>query len=175
MNLWLRFLKTIFACFFAPKIAMLGTSQLKFRVWPWDCDLNCHLTNSRYWSMLDLSRLYFMQQIGLLRSMFFTHRCFPVVNAAEISYFRAIPPFAKLTVATRLIHWDEKYVYLEHQFQIKGQLYAIAMVRGLLLHKGRDKVPTKQLLAWAHYTGEKPVITPIAAQWLKLLEAKKPV
>jgi len=57
MNLYLRLLLIII------KIKRLrlciepeGTSRISFRVWPHDCDLNLHLTNSRYLAFMDLAR-----------------------------------------------------------------------------------------------------------------------
>jgi len=42
----------------------LDVFHTRFRVLPWDCDLNLHLTNTRYPAWLDLARTEFFLRLG---------------------------------------------------------------------------------------------------------------
>lgn len=136
MNLYLRLLKLLFSLPFVGRRDALVESRVAFRVWPSDCDLNMHMNNGRYLAFMDLGRLHLAGQTGLLRELL-RYRWRPVMSAADINFIRALRPFQRFEVVTRLLTWDEKYFYVEHRVESGAELYAIAMVRGLFLRSGR--------------------------------------
>ena len=86
MNLYLRLLIIFIASYFKPKIAdILATSVLRLRVWPNDLDLNVHMNNGRYLTIMDLGRLDLVLRTGLLKVMI-RRGCLPVLSAASIRY-----------------------------------------------------------------------------------------
>ncbi|MEW9798660.1 thioesterase family protein [Alteromonas sp. CYL-A6] len=115
----------------APDDAVLSV----FRVWPWECDFNIHLTNSRYCVWLDSARVQYFAEIGAAR-LFLKAGWRSVLASQTMTYIREIPPMKKITVRTSLLHWDKKYLYLEHNFMAADTLHAKAVSRVAVLHRG---------------------------------------
>ena len=171
MNLYFRLIRVLIGSLFASQRQVLDTSMIDYRVWPLDCDINLHLTNSRYFALCDLARTYFMGELGILFKMV-KRNWLPVAQAQEISYFKPVNPFQRFTVTTRLSHWDEKYWYIEHRFLAKDKLCAQVQVRGLFI-QGRNIVPMHDVLALLGDNTESPEKPETVSQWQSLIEAKK--
>ncbi|MDK2777418.1 MAG: thioesterase family protein [Pseudomonadota bacterium] len=107
-----------------------------FRVMPWDCDLNIHLTNTRYPAWLDLARTDFFLRIGAM-GLFVRHGWRSVLASQTLTFIREIPPLARVDIESRVLYWDQKYFYMEHRFLVKGRLHAKALARIAVLKKGR--------------------------------------
>lgn len=173
MNLWLRIIITLIKCFFAKKIDLLAPSQLSFRVIPFDCDINIHLTNSRYFSFMDLGRFYHIAHMKNLLATVFKQRWQPVISDVEVKFIKSVKPFAKITLRTRLLTWDERYIYLEQRFFDSKNLYAIALVKGTFL-QGNQRVSIEKILSVVGQKNLTPPPMPSAIKhWHSLIEAKK--
>ncbi|MEJ2180099.1 MAG: thioesterase family protein [Gammaproteobacteria bacterium] len=144
---------------------------MKYRVWPLDCDFNLHLTNSRYFSLCDVSRFYYMGQVGALFKLL-KRRWFPVAQAQEISYFKPIYPFQQFNVVTRFTHWDEKYWYTEHRFFVEEKLCAVVQVRGVFVHRGKV-LPFHDVLSVVEEEVEAPDKPLMVEYWQRLIESKR--
>ena len=66
----------------------------------------------------------------------------PIVGAVWITYRRSLPLFARFTLETRLVCWDERWFYMEQTFTGEQGLAAIGWVKGALL--GRDGIVDPQ-------------------------------
>jgi acyl-CoA thioesterase FadM len=141
------------------------------RVWPNDCDLNFHMNNGRYLTLMDLGRTHLVAQTGLLRVML-KRRWNPVLAAAEINFIRALPPFARFELVTRVLTWDEKYFYMEQRFERRGVLHAVAFVKGVFL-RGRNRVATAQVVAALDPTLKAPPMPDAVRHWKDMGELKK--
>jgi acyl-CoA thioesterase FadM len=111
-----------------------GVTTTTFRVMPWDCDFNLHLTNTRYPMWLDLCRVQSFFEIGMI-PLVFKQGWRSVIASQTMSFIREIKPFAKVVVEGRVVYWDHKYVYSEHRFLVDGKLHCktlarVAMIRG---------------------------------------------
>jgi acyl-CoA thioesterase FadM len=171
MNLYFRLLLTLLRSLFASKIGLLDVSRLKFRAWPLDCDINLHLTNSRYLALCDLSRTYLLSQTGVL-SKLIKQKWLPIAQAQEISYFKPINPFQRFEILTRLTFWDDKYWYTEHQFMVKEKLCAVLQVRGVCVHR-RAVVPFQKIVGLVDDKAVVPAKPVTVDNWQKLIESKK--
>ncbi len=145
MNLYFRLLLILVKSLAPASKQPLDESRCSFRVWPFDCDINLHLTNARYFALCDLGRIYLMGQTGILFKVL-KHKWLPIVQAQEVRYFKPINPFQRFEVATRITYWDEKYWYSEHKFMVGDKLCAILQVRGVFVH-GRNIIPMAEILA----------------------------
>ncbi|WP_025821460.1 thioesterase family protein [Shewanella marina] len=155
----------------ARHIDFLGTSHIRYRALPSDCDVNFHLTNSRYPAFMDLARTFMLAEMGLLNK-FLKLKWMPIVNAAEFTYIKDIKPFATFDIATKLVGWDEKYFYIEQRFESDKGLHCIVHVRGVFVCK-RKQVPVADLVEQAGYVGEAPSLPPEVLKWKAFLEVKK--
>jgi len=171
VNLYLRVLKLLLLLPFVRRRELLAPACLHLRVWPLDCDLNLHLNNGRYLTFMDLGRLHLMAQNGLLGTIL-RRRWQPVLAAAEISFVRALAPFQRFALSTRLLAWDDKYFYLEQRFLRGETLCAVALVKGLFLERGR-RVGPAEILAALGLDPRSPELPPAVRHWNDLSTLKK--
>ena len=109
-----------------------NSSILTFRVWPNDLDINLHMNNGRYLTIMDLGRADLMIRCGLGK-VILKRRWMPVLGAVTIQYRRSLSPFQGFRLRTRILCWDEKWVFLEHRVKsLDGQVAAVAIAKGLL-------------------------------------------
>jgi acyl-CoA thioesterase FadM len=127
LNLYLRLLHLLVRLITVQRRGVLDDSRVSFRVMPNDCDINLHMNNGRYLSFMDLGRVHLVAQLGLL-AIVVKNRWKPVLAAAEINFIRPLAPLQKFDLVTRVVTWDDKYVYMEQRFEAHGELCAHAFV-----------------------------------------------
>ena len=171
MNLYLRLFYVLWKIWRLPHKGLFDESRVCFRVLPTDCDVNFHMNNGRYLSLMDLGRVHMVAQIGLLR-IIARKRWMPVLAAAEINFIRQLAPFQKFDLVTRLVTWDDKYAYMEQRFESDGTLCAHAFVKGLFLDRGR-RVGNSAVVAELGYTGEAPPFPEELRIWAEMGNVKK--
>lgn len=152
MNLLFRLLCMLFSAPFRKRQEFTETMTVQFRVWPTDLDINFHMTNSKYLSLMDLGRLDLMLGSGMMREVL-KQRWGPVLSVASIRFRRQLNPFQKFSLHTRLIGWDEKWFYMEQRFETDRGVAATALTKGLF-RGANGNVPTASLLALVGYTGD---------------------
>lgn len=164
MNLWLRLALLLLAdTVWRPRLNVLDTSRLPMRVLPSDLDLIGHMTNARFFSVLDLGRLDLLFRSGLL-GLVLRERWAPVVAGCDVRFRRALRPFERFWVESRLAGWDERWLYMEQTIHSRRGIAASAMVRGSIVAHGETLAPAA-VLARAGYTGQTPALPPRFAAW----------
>ncbi|QBF82837.1 thioesterase [Shewanella maritima] len=153
------------------RIGFLDVSRISFRALPLDCDINMHLTNSRYPAFMDLARTHMIAEMGFMKR-FLRLGWLPIVNASEFTFIRDIKPMEKFEIETKIVGWDQKYFYIEHRFVTKRGLHCIVHVRGVFLHKGKQ-VPIAELVREAGFDGEQPQMPAEVVKWKEFLQLKK--
>ena len=172
MNLYLRLLRIIIKVKRLRQcIAPDGTSRLSFRVWPQDCDLNLHLTNSRYLAFMDLARLWMLAEMDILPSVL-KNRWMPVVHSQEITYIKPLKPLQKFEVLSQVAGWGDKYIYIAQDFAAGDTVYAKAMIRGLFVKNGKP-VPVEEVTRAAGNPAPPDHFQERIKAWIRLLEVKK--
>lgn len=137
------------------KIDPLGVSELDFRVWPFDLDLNIHMNNGRYLSIMDLGRMDLLMRLGLIGHIF-KNKWMPILASAKIRYRIPLTPFQKFRLDSRVAWWDDKWFYMEQRFIIadgpkKNAVAAIAFVKGSFYdRKTKATVPTAEIESLMH-------------------------
>jgi len=111
-------------------------SELRLRAMPWDCDLNMHINNAKYLSILDLARGQLFYRRGFLK-LFSSNRWNPVVTSANVVYRRSINLWSKYTVRSRIAYKTDRLLLVEHVFEQGNTLYAHAYIAVALLEKGK--------------------------------------
>lgn len=136
----------------------LAALRYEFRVMPWDCDMNIHLTNGRYPQWLDIARTDYFLRIGS-GPLFVRYGWRSVLASQTLTFIREIKPLARVTVESQVLHWDQKYFYMEHRFLVQGRLHAKALARIAVLKQGRVRTFGRFLGAIARYRGDpEPVV-----------------
>ena len=173
MNLIFRMLRLLLLRKRLSQIEVLELSHTQIRVWPTDCDFNFHLTNSRYPALLDLARTQYLMQINSL-SKFLGGGWKSVLSSQSISFIKEIKPLAKVDITTRVLSWNRKYCYIEHQFLVAGQLHAKALARVAFIKGRRVRAFDKLLIELDEvHVIESPEESAQITAWLQLLESKK--
>jgi acyl-CoA thioesterase FadM len=144
MVLFFRILRIILENILRRRRGVLDESLLRLRVWPTDMDLNFHLNDGRFVSLTGLGRIDLMLGTGLLRRAI-KRGWYPVVGGVTIRYRREIKSFEKFSLRSRLVGWDDKWMYFEHRFEKNGELAAIAYARGVMRTRG-GPVPTRDVI-----------------------------
>jgi acyl-CoA thioesterase FadM len=157
VNLFFRMLRVFVAALLRSRIGLLDSSELKFRVLPTDLDINVHMTNARYLSLMDLGRTDLLLRAGMLK-MVRREKWMPVVGHIVIKFRRPLPPFQRFSVKSRLLYWDEKWLYLEQRLESAKGVHSIAIVRGLFLKRNGVAVPSQKLFDYMGYQGDSPAM-----------------
>lgn len=163
MNLWFRFwfLMLFKRPWRQPLPNPLAASVLTMRAWPTDLDINRHVTNGRYFSMADLGRLDFLLRSGAWRIVW-QQRALPIVGDTWAKFRREIKPFERFEIHTRLLGWDEKWVFMEHRFMRHQRVVAVLVMRGLFRSSHGNVTPASIL-----QTLNMPPQSPPLPQWLR--------
>ncbi len=171
MNLFFRLLKVVALLWLRPgRLHPLETGVLRLRVWPNDLDTNGHMNNGRYLTLMDLGRFDLLLRAGLGRAGF-RGRWVPVLAAALVRFRRPVRVFERVELHTRLLGWDETWIYLEQSlWNGKGELSAAAYLRGIFLRHGA-KVPVADLTSALGHVGPSPPLPQALLDWLAADEA----
>jgi acyl-CoA thioesterase FadM len=144
MNLLFRLLGIIIESFFRRKLHPLSESVLHLRVLPNDLDLNIHMNNGRYLSLMDLGRLDLLIRTDLAKALV-RHRWQPLVGAVNVRYKMSLLPFQKYKLKTKVVGWDEKWFYIEQRFERRNRTIAVGLVKALFRGDHRNISPQETL------------------------------
>jgi acyl-CoA thioesterase FadM len=173
VKLYFRFLAAVIRAFRARRrIGPTEESVVGFRVWPTDLDFNLHLNNARYLSLMDIGRLHLLADLGVLRPML-RLRWSPVVGAATLRFRKALDPWMRFTLHSRIIGWDEKWFYVEQRFERDRELHAHCFVRALFRGAGRSLTPREALTALGAEP-DSPALPEACLRWREALEPGRP-
>jgi acyl-CoA thioesterase FadM len=145
------------------KLEISGTSITKGRVWPRDMDINFHLNNGSMMTLMDFGRYDFIIRGGLLKPMM-KHKWKPMVGYSMLRFRRPLPPFAPFELHTKMLCWDEKYVYFEQTVFYKKKAAAVLYTMALFRVPGMN-IPTSEIFNVLNINPKKPAIPKIIKQW----------
>lgn len=141
MYVFIRLIYTLIVASFRPRIGFFDNAVTTLRVWPNDLDINLHVNNGRYLTLMDIGRFDLCWRAGLLQAAL-KRGWLPVIGTAQITFKKSLKPFQKFDLHTKMFWWDEKWFYIEQTFYSGGELYARSLVKGVFRSKGRN-VPIK--------------------------------
>ena len=181
MNLYWRLLLTVWQALTGPKTQDLtAPGRLRLRVYPNDLDFNGHMNNGRFLSVMDLGRLHLVMRSGLLR-LVIRQKLAPTLAAAQIRYRMQLNPFQPFDLETRVLCWDEKWIYMEQRFLFvngpkKGAVAAIGLVKGAFYDNStKTTMPTPGLLAALGWTQDSPPFPGYLKDWIAAEESLRAV
>ncbi len=181
MSLFFRTLWVYILSFFRPRITdLLGVSTVDFVVLPNDLDTNIHMNNGRYLTIMDLGRFDLVLRSGILKYMM-KQKSMPVLAAAQVRWRLSLEPFQKYTLETRVLCWDDKWVYMEQRFVIRGgkkhgAVAAIGLVKGSFYSNiKKETVPTREILEVLNMPHISPAMPDHVRAWQEAEEALRAV
>lgn len=150
-------------------------SSLRLRVWPNDLDLNVHMNNGRYLTLMDLGRLDLMLRAGAMR-LWFGKGWQPLIAVSMCRHFKALAVWEPYLLHTQVLGYDEKWIYFEQRFERGGQLCCLAVVKGLMAGK-EGPIPTQRVFDELGITPPNHELPPYVKEWLsaerKLIDGLK--
>jgi acyl-CoA thioesterase FadM len=148
----------------------LEESVITLKVLLNDLDINRHLNNGRYLSLMDLGRLDLIIRTGLLKSIF-KNKWYPLVGSANIRFLKSLKLFQSFNLRTQLIFWDEKWFYIEQRFESDNKLVAIGIVK-TLIRGPLGNIPTSQVIQSIGFNIESPQIPEEIKIWKQFEQTK---
>lgn len=123
----------------------LAESVLSRRAGFSDCDVNFHVTNARYLSLADLARFDLLARLGFVPLLARRgHRV--LLGTICMRFRRDVPLFARYKVRSRLLAWDEKWLYVEHLFEVGDRAAVVVLAKFLVIDGGREKLAPREAL-----------------------------
>lgn len=156
MNLYLRFIWLLLSGIWKQPAELLDETELSFRVLPNDLDINLHMNNGRYATIMDLGRFDYMQRTGLFKQVR-ENKWMPIVAQVDLTFLRPLKLFNLYTMKTKPVHWDAHWLYIEQTFFANDKLMAKAFVIAQF-RKGRERVEVRDILDSVEYDGETPTV-----------------
>ncbi len=166
MNLFFRLLHVWLFSRFRSPVAVMEVCATPFRVWPTDLDVLRHMNNGVYLSLQDLARVDYMIRMKAA-AIIEKKGWYPVVASEMIRFRMSLKCFQKFEIQTRLISWDEKYLYLEHKFVSRGEVVALGMIRARFLKKSGGSVNPDDLLQALGLQINAPAFPAYLQDWIR--------
>ena len=168
MNLLFRLLIVVVGAFFRSKLSLADNGRISLRVLPNDLDLNFHMNNGRFLSVMDLGRIDLIIRMGMLKTLS-SNGWYPVIGAIHTTFRKSLYLFERYDIVTHIVGWDDKWVYLSQRIERDGQEVATAVMKTLFMSED-GKVPT-DLIAAA--LGEGGASAKIPADILNLMKGER--
>ncbi|UTT63569.1 acyl-CoA thioesterase [Microcella humidisoli] len=144
MNKLLRFLWVLWRARRATPLAPTDVGSVRFRVLPNDLDLQRHMNNGVYLSLMDLGRIDLMVRSGVWGEL--TARgYYPVIVSSTITYRRSLELWQTYELESRIVGIDDIAAYVEQRFVRDGEIVARAVIKARFLKKSGGIVPIPEL------------------------------
>lgn len=135
MNLYLRLLWTLLRVRFLKQMGREEVLERQFRVLPNDLDINGHMNNGRYLTLIDLMIVEYFARIGFLKVLM-KNGWRPMSGGAVITYRKDLKPFQKYTLRYFHAASDEYWNFMRFEFlKMDGTLSAAGYVKGAAVSK----------------------------------------
>lgn len=171
MNLWIRLVWAFLRASRLPRIAPGATIERHLRVWPGDIDINGHMNNGRYLTVIDLMLVEYFVRSGFARVMF-RSGWRPMSGGAVITYRKGLKPGQRYRLCFELAGADQAWNFMRFEFlREDGTLCAAGYMKGAVV--GRDGlVPNVKSYA---RMGHSFAVTPLPAAVEHWLAAERAV
>jgi acyl-CoA thioesterase FadM len=135
MNLYLRLLWTLLRSWRLPRLPVDALLQRKLRVLPNDLDINMHMNNGRYLTVIDLLLIEFFVRTGYAKLML-QQGWKPMSGGAIITYRKGLMPFETYTVRFRFSGSNEIWNFMHFEFvNAQGKVCAAGYMKGAAVSK----------------------------------------
>jgi acyl-CoA thioesterase FadM len=153
-----------------PPMGIFDEDTLHLRVLPNDIDLNLHMNNARYLSLMDYGRTHLLARTRLLGHIVRSHWQ-PLIGAAWLTYRRSLPLFCRFRLSSRLVCWDERWFYIEQTFTGRKGLAAVGWIKGVL-RDAEGVVEPQRVIAGVAPGIQSPPIPEAMLAWNELTREK---
>lgn len=133
-----------------PDLDHYEVARTNFITLPTDLDINRHMNNGVYFSIMDVARFDMLVRNGVWAIMR-EKGWYPVVASETITFRKSLSLWQRFTIESRILGFDEKAVYVEQRFVRPGpggepEVFAQGVIRGRFLRKAGGVVPVPELV-----------------------------
>lgn len=146
MNLYLRLFWALLRAWRLPRIAAGSTIERRLRVWPGDLDINGHMNNGRYLTIIDLMLVEYFVRSGFARVML-QAGWRPMSGGAVITYRKGLMPWQRYRLRFSLVAADPHWNFMRFEFlRDDGTLCAAGYMKGAAVRR-QGLVPNSESYA----------------------------
>jgi acyl-CoA thioesterase FadM len=148
----------------APPLPLLGTHVSTHRCWPWDLDPWVELNNGRTLTLYDLGRIPLGIRTGL-KTVLLANKWGLTVAGNTVRYRRRIRAFDVVTMHSRCLGWDHRFLYLEQSMWKADDCTSHMVLRSAVTsHDGI--VAPERVLAALGQPSESPPLPDFVQAWI---------
>jgi acyl-CoA thioesterase FadM len=129
MNLYFRLLVALMRAWRAPCLSPGDTLLRHLRVLPNDLDVNGHMNNGRYLTLVDLLLVEYFVRTGFAAAML-RQGWRPMAGGSLITYRCGLTPLQTYSVRLRLDACDVHWSYMRFEFAREGRICAAGFIKG---------------------------------------------
>lgn len=146
----------------APPLAPTDTHCSRHMCLPWDIDPWMELNNGRTLTLFDLGRIPLATRTGLVKVLK-ENRWGLTVAGSTVRYRRRIRMFEVIDMRSRLVTWDERFIYIEQSmWKQDGEAANQVLIRGAITGKTGIVPPAKLIEAYGT-----PIARPTPPAWVQ--------
>jgi acyl-CoA thioesterase FadM len=168
---FLRMIKVMARARRQPPLGLFDTHVSELRCWPWDLDPWVELNNGRTLTLYDLGRLPLSRRTGIER-LLREKRWGLTVAGSTTRYRRRVTMFMPLTMHTRCVGWDARFVYMEQSLWNGEECTSHVLIRSAIVSKAGIVPPREMALAMGG-PAESPPLPDWVQAWIHA-EAARP-
>jgi acyl-CoA thioesterase FadM len=138
-----------------PDLDHYEVARTNFITLPTDLDINRHMNNGVYFSIMDVARFDMLVRNGVWAIMR-AKGWYPVVASETITFRKSLSLWQRFTIESRILGFDDKSVYVEQRFVRPStgsggergvpEIYAQGFIRGRFLRNSGGTVPVPELI-----------------------------
>ena len=129
MNLYLRLLWTLLRGHRLPRLQLGQTLERTLRVLPNDLDVNGHMNNGRYLTVIDLMLIEYFVRTGFA-TVLLKKGWRPMAGGSFITFRRGLKAFQSYTLRFRLEACDANWNYMRFEFADGERVCAAGYMKG---------------------------------------------
>lgn len=168
MNLYLRLIWAILRAWRLSRITPGDTITRQLRVLPNDIDINGHMNNGRYHTIVDLMLIEYFVRSGYAQALV-KAGWRPMAGGSFVSYRKGLEPFQRYNLSFTLEAADKIWNYMRYEFRRRdGTLCAVGYMKGAAVSR-QGLVPNEVSYARA---GRSFVAQPLPLCIAKWVEAE---
>lgn len=161
---FVRLIKDVIIAHRQPEIGLTDTHISHHRCWPWDLDMMLELNNGRTLTLYDLGRFMAAQRVGLFKALY-RKKWSMTMAGSIVRYRRRIRGFEKFEMRSRILCWDDKFLYLEQSmWKRDGQCASHVVLRAAITDKNGIIDPMLAITEMG-YGNTTPLLMP---EWVKV-------
>ncbi|WP_136442037.1 thioesterase family protein [Pacificoceanicola onchidii] len=168
---FIRLFKDMYLARRAPKMGLLDTHISYHRCMPWDLDMWMELNNGRTLTIYDLGRIPMAERMGLI-DVLKQERWGLTIAGSVVRYRRRVRLLDKVRTMSRVVGWDQRFVYIEQSMWKGDECTSHAVYRSAVTDRN-GIVTTDRIIAAMKVTDPAPELPEWIKGWIDA-EAARP-